>query len=160
MHAVRGLLSVLARLMLTAIFLLSAVAGKIMNFGGTVEKMAAEGVPSPTILLGGAIAFLILGSLSIVLGYKGRFGAFLLLCFLGAATYYFHDFWSVADAGQRQLQTIQFMKNMAIAGGLMSLMAFGGGPWSVDGWITSKREEAESGATAKPRVTAKPADRG
>lgn len=78
MTTIRGLLSLLARLMIAAIFLLSAVAGKIMNFSGTVEKMAAEGVPSPTILLGGAIAFLILGSLSIVLGYKGRFGAFLL----------------------------------------------------------------------------------
>ena len=82
MNAFRGLLSLLARLMIATIFLLSAVAGKIMNFSGTVEKMAAEGVPSPTILLGGAIAFLIIGSLSSVLGYKGRFGAFLLLCFL------------------------------------------------------------------------------
>jgi hypothetical protein len=52
------------------------------------------------------------------------------------------------------------MKNMAIAGGLLSLMAFGGGPWSIDGWIGMKREEAESGAPAKPRVTAKPAERG
>jgi len=82
MHAVRGFLSLLARLMIAAIFLLSAVAGKILNFNGTVEKMAAEGVPSPSILLGGAIAFLILGSLSIVLGFMGRVGAFLLLVFL------------------------------------------------------------------------------
>jgi hypothetical protein len=50
---------------------------------------------------------------------------------------------------------------MAIAGGLLSLMAWGGGPWSVDGWIGMKREEAESGATAaKPRVVAKPVERG
>jgi putative oxidoreductase len=56
---------------------------------------------------------------------------------------------------QRQLQTIQFMKNLAIGGGLLTLMAFGGGPWSVDGWISLKQEEAESAPAAKPRAPAK-----
>jgi putative oxidoreductase len=135
MHAVRGLLSVLARLMLTAIFLLSAVAGKILNFNGTVEKMAAEGVPSPTILLGGAIAFLLLGSLSIVLGFKGRFGAFLLLVFLAAATYYFHDFWKLppdTPGDRMQMEIISFMKNLALMGAMLFLVANGTGPWSLD----------------------------
>jgi uncharacterized membrane protein YphA (DoxX/SURF4 family) len=45
MHAIRGLLSLLGRLMIAAIFVMSAVFGKMMNFNGTVEKMAAEGVP-------------------------------------------------------------------------------------------------------------------
>jgi hypothetical protein len=45
------------------------------------------------------------------------------------------------------------MKNMAIIGGLLSLAAFGGGPWSIDGWIALKQEEAES--TPKTRATAK-----
>ena len=89
-----------------------------------------------------------------ILGAWTRFGAIFLLVFLAAATWYFHDFWKFADPGQRQLQTIQFMKNLAIGGGLLSLVAFGGGPWSVDGWIATRREEAES-APAKPRVTAK-----
>ena len=135
MYAIRGFLSLLARLMLAAIFMLSAVAGKIMNFSGTVEKMAAEGVPSPTILLGGAIAFLILGSLSIVLGFKGRFGAFLLLVFLAAATYYFHDFWKLppdTPAERMQMETIAFMKNLALMGAMLFLVANGTGPWSLD----------------------------
>jgi putative oxidoreductase len=135
MNALRGLLSLLARLMIAAIFLLSAVAGKIMNFNGTVEKMAAEGVPSPTILLGGAIAFLLLGSLSIVLGYKGRFGAFLLLCFLAAATYYFHDFWKLppdTPPAAQQGEVIAFMKNLALMGTMLFLVANGTGPWSLD----------------------------
>lgn len=134
MHAVRGFLSLLARLMIAAIFLLSAVAGKILNFNGTVEKMAAEGVPSPTILLGGAIAFLILGSLSIVLGFMGRVGAFLLLVFLGAATYYFHDFWKLpADTppATMQMEVISFMKNLALMGTMLFLVANGTGPWSL-----------------------------
>ena len=97
---------------------------------------------------------MLLGGLSLILGAWTRIGAFFLLVFIVAATYYFHDFWKFADPTQQQLQTIQFMKNMAIGGGLLSLIAFGGGPWSVDGWIAKRREEVESGApAAKPRVT-------
>lgn len=135
MQAIRGLLSLLGRLMIAAIFVMSAVFGKIMNFNGTVEKMAAEGVPSPMILLGGAIAFLLIGAVSIVLGYKGRFGALLLLVFLAAATYYFHDFWKLpADtpAGVQQGEIIAFMKNLALMGTMVFLLANGTGPWSLD----------------------------
>ncbi|MGB8854452.1 MAG: DoxX family protein [Pirellulales bacterium] len=152
--AVQGFVSLLARLMIAAIFLASAIGNKIPQFAETAAYMASEGVPNPKFALFGAIGLLLIGGVSVILGAWTRFGAIFLLVFLAAATYYFHDFWKFADAGQRQLQTIQFMKNLAIGGGLLSLVAFGGGPWSVDGWINFRREEAES-APAKPRVTAK-----
>lgn len=159
--AVQGALALIARLLLAAIFVVSAIANKIPQFQATAAYMASEGVPNPKFALFGAIGLLLLGGLGVVLGAWTRIAASFLLVFLLAATYYFHDFWTFADAGQRQLQTIQFMKNMAISGGLLSLIAFGGGPWSIDGWISIKREEAEGGASAaKPRVTAKPAERG
>ena len=115
--------------------------------------MASEGVPNPKFALFGAIGLLLLGCLSLILGAWTRIGALFLFVFLAAATFYFHDFWRFTDPGQQQLQTIQFMKNLAIGGGLLSLAAFGGGPWSVDGWIVIKQEEAES--TPKTRATAK-----
>ena len=159
--AIQGFLALLARLLLAGIFVVSAVANKIPQFQATAAYMASEGVPNPKFALFGAIGLLLLGGLCVVLGAWTRIGAAFLLVFLLAATYYFHDFWTFADAGQRQLQTIQFMKNMSIAGGLLSLIAFGGGPWSVDGWISMKREQAESGAPApKPRVAPKPTERG
>lgn len=135
MYAIRGLLSVLARLMIAAIFLMSAVGNKIPNFNGVAEVMAKEGVPQPKILLGGAIAFLILGALSIVLGYRPRLGALLLLVFLGAATYYFHDFWTVPaeDAQRKQTEMIAFMKNLSLMGTMVFLIANGSGPWSLSG---------------------------
>jgi len=134
MYAVRGFLTLLARVMIAAIFL-SAVGGKIMAYQKVVEDMAAQGVPSPTILLGGAIAFLILGGLSIVLGFWGRFGAFLLLVFLGAATYYFHDFWKLppgTDPGVQREEVINCFKNVALMGTMLFLIANGTGPWSLD----------------------------
>ncbi len=152
----QGLVSLLARLMIAAIFLASAVGNKIPQFQATANYMQTEGVPNPKLALFGAIGLLLLGGVSVVAGAWTRIGALFLLVFLAAATFYFHDFWKFADPTQRQLQTIQFMKNVAIGGGLLALIAYGGGSWSVDGWIAKRREEVESGAPpAKPRVTAK-----
>jgi len=153
--AVQGFVALVARLLMATIFLASAIGNKIPQFSKTAEYMATEGVPNPKFALFGAIGLLLLGGLSLIAGAWTRLGAGFLFVFLVAATYYFHDFWSFADAGQRQLQTIQFMKNLAIGGGLLGLMAFGGGPWSVDGWIALKQQEAES-APSKGRSPAKP----
>jgi len=147
--AIQGCTALLARLMLAAVFA-SAVWNKMSQFSSTAAYMATEGVPNPKFALFGAIGLLLIGCLSMVLGAWTRFGAAFLLVFLAAATWYFHDFWRIADPGARQLQVIQFMKNLAIGGGLLALIGFGGGPWSIDGWISLKQEEAES--AGKPRT--------
>lgn len=127
-----GLTSVAGRVLLVGIFFMSAVGNKIPNFAGVAGYMASEGVPAPQVMLAGAIAFLIVGSASIVLGYKARYGATLLLVFLVAATYFFHDFWTFDDPAERQNQTIQFMKNASLAGAMLLIMANGAGAWSLD----------------------------
>lgn len=126
-----GVSSVTGRALLAGIFFMSAAGNKIPNFSQVAEYMGSEGVPAPTLLLAGAIAFLILGSVSILLGYKARLGATLLLIFLAAATYYFHDFWTF-DGDARQQQTIQFMKNASLMGAMLMIMANGSGAWSLD----------------------------
>ena len=89
------ILNVAGRVMLAAIFLMSAVGNKIPNFNDVAAYMASEGVPMPHIMLVGAIAFLIAGGISIVFGLRARLGAMLLLAFLVLATYFFHDFWDL-----------------------------------------------------------------
>lgn len=123
--------SVLGRLMLATIFLMSAVGNKIPKFNDVAAYMAAEGVPLPRVMLVGAIGFLIVGSLSVIAGCYTRVGAGLLLVFLALATYYFHDFWTFADQ-ERQLQMIQFMKNLSLMGAMVFLMANGPGAGSLD----------------------------
>ena len=59
--------------------------------------------------------------------------AALLLVFLVAATYFFHDFWTFDDPAERQQQTIQFMKNASLVGAMLFIMANGAGAWSLDG---------------------------
>lgn len=126
-----GLLSLVGRVMLCAIFLLSAVGNKIPDFGGVAEAMKGQGVPLPQAMLASAIGFLIVGSVMIVVGYKARVGAFLLLLFLAVATFYFHDFWEFADAA-RANQFNHFMKNLSLMGAMVFILANGAGAWSID----------------------------
>lgn len=127
----RSAATLLGRLMIVTIFVLSAVGNKIPNFSGVASYMASEGVPAPQFLLAGAILFLIVGSVTVLLGYQARFGAGLLLTFLALATYYFHDFWNF-QGQEQQMQMIQFLKNLSMMGTMVFLMANGPGPASVD----------------------------
>jgi putative oxidoreductase len=127
----QGLASVVGRIMIATIFLLSAVGNKIPQFDAIAGYMASEGVPAPQVMLAGAIAFLIVGSVSVVLGFHARFGATLLLIFLVLATYYFHDFWKFEGA-ERQNQMIQFMKNLSMMGAMVFVVANGPGAFSLD----------------------------
>lgn len=130
-HLTTLVLNILGRLMIATIFLMSAAGNKIPRFNSVAGYMAVEGVPTPKIMLVGAIVFLILGSVSIIVGYKARIGAALLLLFLILATYFFHDFWNFQGAEQ-QPQMIQFMKNLSMMGTMVFLIANGSGPGSVD----------------------------
>jgi putative oxidoreductase len=141
-RTVQGIVAVLGRILLCAIFLMSAVGNKIPNFQAVAGKMANEGVPAPQVMLAGAIVFLIAGSLSVILGYKARIGAALLLVFLVLATYYFHDFWTVSDPQAQQEQMIQFLKNLGLMGAMLLVIANGTGPMSLDAGSAAAGEQA------------------
>lgn len=127
-----GFVSLVGRVMLCTIFVMSAVGNKIPKFNDVVGYMAGEGVPAPKIMLAGAIVFLLVGGASVIVGYKARIGALLLLIFLVLATYYFHDFWTFEEAQAKQQQMIQFMKNLALMGAMVFVIANGAGAWSLD----------------------------
>ncbi len=130
------------RVLLSLIFLMSAVGNKIPNFSQVTEFIASEGVPMPSVMLFGGIVFLVAGSLSIVLGLKARGGAALLLTFLVLATYYFHDFWNFeGEAAQQQM--ISFMKNLALMGAMLMIMARGSGDLSLDNLKSSTQPASE-----------------
>src|SRR6266404_3783044 len=136
-QVLRGPLTVLGRLLLSTIFLLSAVGNKIPHFGDVAKVMESVGVPAPQFLLAGAIVFLLVGSLSVIAGYKARIGAVLLLTFLALASYYFHPFWRLEGQAQQE-QMIQFMKNLPMMGAMLFVVANGSGPMSVDSRLTKR----------------------
>jgi putative oxidoreductase len=87
----------------------------------------------PLPLLGAvlAVALEVLGGLALIAGYQTRWAALLMALFTVAAGVLFHNFWA-APAEAFQVQQIMFMKNLAIAGGLLALTAFGPGAMSLD----------------------------
>jgi len=131
-RTIQGLTAVLGRVMLCTIFFMAAVGSKIPHFNDVAKLMESRGIPSAKLMLCGAIAFLIVGSISIIVGFQARLGAVLLLIFLALASYYFHNFWALPDAHAQQEQMVQFMKNLSMMGAMVFLIANGSGPMSLD----------------------------
>lgn len=129
----------LGRFLITFIFFRSAF-GKITNFSGVAGNMTAKGMPYAEFFLVGAIAFEIVGSLCVLLGWKARWGALALLIFLVPATLIFHAFWAIDPVQVREMsnQTNHFFKNLTIMGALVFIVGMGSGPLSLSG---EKREE-------------------
>jgi putative oxidoreductase len=118
---------------------MSAVGNKIPHFSEVAKLMDSVGVPAPYIMLAGAVVFLIVGSLSVIVGYHARIGAGLLLTFLVLASYFFHPFWSLEGQAQ-QTQMIHFMKNFSMMGAMLFVMANGSGPMSVDSLLQRRQK--------------------
>lgn len=115
----------IARSFLATIFLHSGIT-KIFEFQETQDMMAGRGLPFPALLLLGNIIFQIVGGLSLVVGYKTKIGAWILILFLIPTTLVFHNFWEVPE------EKIAFLKNVGLIGGLLLITYFGAGPVSVD----------------------------
>ena len=110
------------RILISVMFLTSGL-GKIGGYAGTQEYMAAVGVPGALLPL--VIALEVLGAIAVIVGYRTRIAAAALAVFTVAAAALFHG----ADD---PVQELLFMKNLAIAGGFLILVARGAGAWSLD----------------------------
>ena len=151
MKVVQMCLVVLARFILSSVFLASAMS-KIFHWQETEHTLIAvlsdwqnyvsfsEGfsnffgalTPWTSLLLLVGILFEMGGGLLVLLGIRERLGAGLLLLFMIPTTILFHQFWFI-ETGERELQTIMFLKNLAIMGGLIMVLLHGAQANSRDG---------------------------
>jgi putative oxidoreductase len=127
------------RIFLSAIFI-SAGFDKLIHYEATAIYMASKGMTMIPLFLYTAALIEILAGLAVLLGYKTRYAAAILVIFLIPATLIFHDFWN-AGAVERQLQMIMFLKNLAIAGGLLYVISSGPGSYSCDSCCCKKKQE-------------------
>lgn len=125
MNKVQQFTPLVARILLSAIFIKSGI-DKIIDPAGTQAYMEKYGIPFAGVLLIPTILVLLIGGLSVLLGYKARFGALLLVGFLIPASLIFHTDFS------QKIQVIQFMKNLGLMGGLLMVAVYGSGPLSLD----------------------------
>ena len=125
----QGAVVVLGRFLFALIFLM---AGANHFSKQTIAFSASQGVPMASIAvpLSGVLA--IAGGLSILLGYRAKLGAWLIVLFLIPVSLMMHKFWTVTDPTMAQLQMILFMKNVAMLGGALLISHFGAGPFSLD----------------------------
>lgn len=131
----------LGRLCLCAIFILSGI-GKFLDHSTIAGYMAAKGMTMIPLFLYAAAIIEILGGLALLLGYKARCAAGILALYLIPVTLIFHDFWNLAD-GERQLQMIMFLKNLAIFGGLLYVVGCGAGKCACDTFCCQKTPETK-----------------
>jgi putative oxidoreductase len=122
-------LVLLGRMLYSAIFVM---AGPGHFTARTIAYAASKGVPMASIAvpLSGVIA--LVGGLSILLGYKARYGAWLLVLFLVPVTVMMHNFWAISDPMSAMTQRIMFEKNLSMLGAAFLIAHFGSGPLSVD----------------------------
>lgn len=116
----------LARILLSAIFLVSA-ALKLIYWNGSVQGLEAKHLPVAPLLLAAAVTLELAGGLALITGLFSRPAALLLLLYLIPTTLLFHNFWAFSGPEQPG-QMINFLKNLAIMGGLLLLAANGPGP--------------------------------
>ncbi|WP_207485697.1 DoxX family protein [Arenibaculum pallidiluteum] len=116
----------LGRLLIAAIFLLSG-ASKVMDPATTIGYIAAVGLPLPEIAYILAVLAEVGGGIALVLGFQARLVALALAGFSIVTALVFHSALGELD------QFIHFFKNIAMAGGLLQIVAFGAGRFSVDG---------------------------
>ena len=82
----------------------------------------AKGTPAPKLAVGGTGVILTLGGLSMLLGVFPYIGIALLIIFLLGVSFRMHDFWNDKEPQMRQMNTINFMKNMALLGALLMML--------------------------------------
>ena len=125
------------RILLALLFVISGW-GKLVGFEGTAGYIAGKGLPLPQLAAAGAIAIELVGGVLLIIGWQARWAATAIFLFLIPTTLIFHPFWAVEGAGAR-MEQIQFTKNLCIMGGMLYIMAFGAGPFSVDNRKTVSR---------------------
>ncbi len=124
-------LAVFGRVCLATLFLWSGL-GKLMSYEGTVGYVASAGLPLAPLAYAIAVIVEILGGIALAVGFKTRIVAAVLAVFSVATALGFH-----ANFGDLN-QAVHFMKNLAIAGGLLQVFAFGGGALSFDRRLQSR----------------------
>jgi len=119
---------VVGRVLFSALFILASLS----HFSsGAIGYAASQGVPFASFLVPVSGLLSLFGGLSILLGYKAKKGAWLLVIFLIPVTFMMHPFWGLTDPMTAGIQKAMFMKNLSMLGAALLITHFGSGPMSL-----------------------------
>ena len=94
--------------------------------------MQAHDVPFISVLLPLTILIQLIAGVALIVGFKGKFAAFILAGLTLVISIYMHDFWGMEEGVARMHEMQNFVKNMAIMGGLLVVAGLGTGKFSID----------------------------
>lgn len=118
-------ISLTGRVLLSSIFIISGL-GKVADPAGTIAYIESVNAPMPQVAYAVAVFVELVLGIALLLGFKAKFAAACIALFTLATAFMFHS--NMAD----QVQLIMFLKNITIAGGLLVIVAFGPGGYSLD----------------------------
>ncbi|MBC3812727.1 DoxX family protein [Undibacterium aquatile] len=128
--ALKNPLALAGRLLLASLFLPAGI-GKLTGFAGTIAYISSAELPMPALAAAAALIVEIGGGAALITGAGTRIAALVLALFTLVASFVFHAYWAV-PADQQYVTQLLFFKNIAVAGGLLTLAAWGAGTWSID----------------------------
>lgn len=114
-------LFLIGRIIFGGFFVFSGI-NHFLRANEMVPYTEQQGVPLPRLAVLGTGALLLAGGLPIILGFYAWVGALLLLVFLVPTTMIFHRFWGLGDQQMAQMQMVNFMKNIALAGAALIIL--------------------------------------
>jgi putative oxidoreductase len=131
MSFVESLAPLLGRFVLAGYFLSQAYR-YALDWNNTAILLSMRNMPLPAVVLAAAVAAIVLGSVSLLLGFRTRIGALVLFAIMLAVTVTLHNFWHIRAPIARNADYDLFARNIAIAGGLLILIGLGAGRFALD----------------------------
>ncbi|ETA66287.1 DoxX family protein [Haloechinothrix halophila] len=125
----------IGRILFVLVFFGSAM-GHLTQTASMAEYAKSRGVPAPSAAVVASGILMLIGGLSVLLGIWADLGALLLVVFLVPTAVLMHAFWSETDAQAKQMEQIQFMKDMSLAGAALMVFAFVAGTEDLGLMIT------------------------
>jgi putative oxidoreductase len=131
MNPLTNFIALLARILLAILFVQGGYYKLMGGIPGTVANMTSHGIPFPNILVWGAIAVELVGGLMLMAGLFARWVALVIAAYTLVLGLIFHAYW-LAPAADMRFERIIFFNHLSLIGGMLAIVAFGAGCWSLD----------------------------
>jgi len=131
MNPLTNFIALLARILLAILFVQGGYYKLMGGIPGTVANMTSHGIPFPNILVWGAIAVELVGGLMLMAGLFARWVALVVAAYTLVLGLIFHAYW-LAPAADMRFERIIFFNHLSLIGGMLAIVAFGAGCWSLD----------------------------
>jgi putative oxidoreductase len=137
MNAALRPLPLLGRFLLALVFVYAGIR-KLGTIAATAATMDKHGIPHADMLVWGAVALELGGGLALMFGFLARLMALAFFFYLAVLAFVFHPYWTFtgeAFAAQRA----DFFGHLSMMGGMLFVVAFGAGPYSIDALLWGRR---------------------